>query len=208
MRDTLQAAATELGLELSDIQLDQLLAYLALLQKWNKVYNLTAVRDPAQMLSHHLVDSLSVIAPLQRHGAPARLMDVGAGGGLPGVVIAICFPGTDVSCVDAVAKKTTFIQQVAAELKLPNLHGVHSRVEQLKTEPFGVITSRAFASLVDFTSLTRQHLAEGAVWMAMKGQHPADEIAALPADVDVFHVEQLAVPGLDAQRCIIWMRPR
>jgi 16S rRNA (guanine527-N7)-methyltransferase len=208
MRDTLQAAASELGLQLSDTQLDQLLAYLALLQKWNKVYNLTAVRDPAQMLSHHLVDSLSVVAPLKRHGAPARLMDVGAGGGLPGVVIAICFPETDVSCVDAVAKKATFIQQVAAELKLPNLHGVHSRVEALETEPFGVITSRAFASLVDFTSLTRQHLAEGAVWMAMKGQHPADEIAALPADVDVFHVEQLAVPGLDAQRCIIWMRPR
>jgi len=208
MRDTLQTAATELGLELSPFQIDQLLAYLALLQKWNKVYNLTAVRDPAQMLSHHLVDSLSVIAPLQRHGAPDRLMDVGAGGGLPGVVIAICFPGTDVSCVDAVAKKATFIQQVAAELKLPNLHGVHSRVEQLKVEPFGVITSRAFASLVDFTSLTRQHLTEGAVWMAMKGQHPADEIAALPADVEVFHVEQLAVPGLDAQRCIVWMRPR
>jgi 16S rRNA (guanine527-N7)-methyltransferase len=208
MRETLQTAATELGLELNEVQLDHLLAYLALLQKWNKVYNLTAVRDPAQMLSHHLVDSLSVIAPLKRHGAPARLMDVGAGGGLPGVVIAICCPGTDVTCVDAVAKKATFIQQVAAELKLPNLHGVHSRVEQLKAEPFGVITSRAFASLVDFTTLTRQHLAPGAVWMAMKGQHPADEMAALPADVEVFHVEQLAVPGLDAQRCIVWMRPQ
>jgi 16S rRNA (guanine527-N7)-methyltransferase len=208
MRDTLESAARELGLELDDTQFDQLLAYLALLQKWNKVYNLTAVRDPAQMLSHHLVDSLSVIAPLRRHGEPARLMDVGAGGGLPGVVIAICCPSTDVSCVDAVAKKATFIQQVAAELKLPNLHGVHSRVEQLETAPFGVITSRAFASLADFTALTRQHLAAGAVWMAMKGQHPGDEIAALPADVDVFHVEQLAVPGLDAQRCIVWMRPR
>ena len=207
MRETLDRAARELGLNLGDAQLDQLLAYLALLQKWNKVYNLTAVRDPAQMLSHHLIDSLSVIAPLRRHGASARLMDVGAGGGLPGVVIAICCPGTDVTCVDAVAKKATFIQQVAAELKLPNLHGAHSRVEQLSAQPFGVITSRAFASLVDFTSLTRQHLAEGAVWMAMKGQHPADEIAALPADVDVFHVEQLAVPGLDAQRCIIWLRP-
>ena len=160
------------------------------------------------MLSHHLVDSLSALPPLLRQGAPTRLMDVGAGGGLPGVVIAICCPGTDVTCVDAVAKKATFIQQVAAELKLPNLHGVHSRVEQLSTEPFGLITSRAFASLVDFTSLTRQHLAPGAVWMAMKGQHPADEIAALPADVEVFHVEQLAVPGLDAQRCMIWMRPR
>ena len=208
MRDTLEAAARALGLELSPTQVDQLLAYLALLQKWNKVYNLTAVRDPAQMLSHHLVDSLSAIPPLLRHGAPARLMDVGAGGGLPGVVIAICCPGTDVTCVDAVAKKATFIQQVAAELKLPNLHGVHSRVEQLSSEPFGVITSRAFASLLDFTSLTRQHLAPGAVWLAMKGQHPADEIAALPGDVEVFHVEQLSVPGLDAQRCIIWMRPR
>lgn len=208
MRDTLEAAAQALGLELSPAQVDQLLAYLALLQKWNKVYNLTAVRDPAQMLSHHLVDSLSAIPPLLRHGAPARLMDVGAGGGLPGVVIAICCPGTDVTCVDAVAKKATFIQQVAAELKLPNLHGVHSRVEQLTAAPFGVITSRAFASLVDFTGLTRQHLAPGAVWLAMKGQHPADEIAALPADVEVFHVEQLSVPGLDAQRCIVWMRPR
>lgn len=208
MRAALEAAALELGLALSAAQVDQLLAYLALLQKWNKVYNLTAVRDPAQMLSHHLIDSLSVIAPLQKHGAPARLMDVGAGGGLPGVVIAICCSGTDVSCVDAVAKKATFIQQVAAELKLPNLHGLHSRVEQLSTEPFGVITSRAFASLANFTSLTRQHLAEGAVWMAMKGQHPADEIAALPADVNVFHVEQLSVPGLDAKRCIVWMRHR
>ncbi|RTL34224.1 MAG: 16S rRNA (guanine(527)-N(7))-methyltransferase RsmG [Burkholderiales bacterium] len=208
MRGALEQAAQQLGLTLSPTQVDQLLAYLALLQKWNKVYNLTAVRDPAQMLSHHLVDSLSVIPPLLRHGTPARLMDVGAGGGLPGVVIAICCPGTDVTCVDAVAKKATFIQQVAAELKLPNLHGVHSRVEQLSTEPFGVITSRAFASLVDFTSLTRQHLAPGAVWLAMKGQHPADEIAALPANVEVFHVEQLSVPGLDAQRCIVWMRPR
>ena len=207
MRATLEAAATQLGHTLTTTQVDQLLAYLALLQKWNKVYNLTAVRDPAQMLSHHLVDSLSALPPLLRHGAPGRLMDVGAGGGLPGAVIAICCPGTDVSCVDAVAKKATFIQQVAAELKLPNLHGVHSRVEQLKTAPFGVITSRAFASLADFTALTRQHLAEGAVWMAMKGQHPADEIAALSADVDVFHVEQLTVPGLDAQRCIVWMRP-
>lgn len=204
----LRAGLQALDLSLDDQQVGRLLDYMALIQKWNKVYNLTAVRDPAQMLSHHLVDSLSAIAPLLRHGAPARLMDVGAGGGLPGVVIAICCPGTDVTCVDAVAKKATFIQQVAAELKLPNLHGVHSRVEQLTAEPFGVITSRAFASLVDFTTLTRQHLAPGAVWLAMKGQHPADEIAALPGDVAVFHVEQLNVPGLDAQRCIVWMKPQ
>jgi 16S rRNA (guanine527-N7)-methyltransferase len=208
LAERLAQDVTSLGLELTPNQQAQLLAYLALLQKWNKVYNLTAVRDPAQMLSHHLVDSLSIIAPLQRHGTPIRVLDVGAGGGLPGVVIAICCPGTDVTCVDAVAKKATFIQQVAAELKLPNLHGVHSRVEALNTDPFDVITSRAFASLIDFTTLTRQHLGDQAIWMAMKGQHPADEIAELPASVDVFHVEQLAVPGLDAQRCIIWMRPR
>jgi 16S rRNA (guanine527-N7)-methyltransferase len=208
MRPALEAAAQALGLDLAPAQIDQLLAYLALLQKWNKVYNLTAVRDPAEMLTHHLIDSLSVIGPLRRHGAPERLMDVGAGGGLPGVVIAICCPDTDVTCVDAVAKKATFIQQVAAELRLPNLHGVHSRVEQLKAAPFGVITSRAFASLLDFTTLTRQHLAADAVWLAMKGQHPADEIAALSADVDVFHVEPLQVPGLDAQRCIVWLRPK
>jgi 16S rRNA (guanine527-N7)-methyltransferase len=208
MRAALEAAATQLGLDLTPAQIDQLLAYLALIQKWNKVYNLTAVRDPAEMLTHHLIDSLSVISPLRRHGLPKRLMDVGAGGGLPGVVIATCCPETSVSCVDAVAKKATFIQQAAAELKLPNLRGVHSRVEQLQTEPFEVITSRAFASLVDFTTLTRQHLAPSGVWMAMKGQHPADEIAALPSDVEVFHVEQLQVPGLDAQRCLVWMRPR
>ena len=214
----LQEGAAAMGLELSAPQLAQLMEFLALLQKWNKVYNLTAVRDPQEMLTHHLLDSLAAVLPLRRHlaqlaqsgavqGRGVRLLDVGSGGGLPGVVVAICCPGIDVSCVDAVSKKATFIQQVAAELKLPNLHGVHSRVEQLSAEPFGVITSRAFASLLDFTTLTRQHLAPGAVWLAMKGQHPADEIAALPADVTVFHVEQLRVPGLDAQRCIVWMKP-
>ena len=205
----LRQGAEAMGLNLTDGQTTKLLAYGDLILKWNKVYNLTALRDPAQVLTHHLLDSLSIIAPLQRQCPEAsRLLDVGSGAGLPGAVIAIMRPELSVSCVDAVAKKATFIQQVAAELKLPNLHGVHSRVEVLKVEPFGVITSRAFASLVDFTGLTRQHLAEGAVWMAMKGQHPADEIATLPADVDVFHVEQLTVPDLDAQRCIVWMRPQ
>jgi 16S rRNA (guanine527-N7)-methyltransferase len=208
-RPALEAAVGELGLALSDFQYDQLLAYQALIQKWNKVYNLTAVRDPQAMLTQHLVDSLSLIPALRRHaaGQPLRLMDVGSGGGLPGVVVAICDPSIDVTCVDAVAKKASFIKQVAAELGLPQLHGEHARVEQLKAAPFDLVTSRAFASLLDFTALTRQHLKAGAIWLAMKGQHPADEIAALPATVDVFHVEQLRVPGLDAQRCLIWMRP-
>ncbi|XHS79439.1 16S rRNA (guanine(527)-N(7))-methyltransferase RsmG [Burkholderiaceae bacterium UC74_6] len=210
LRAPLAGAAQTLGLNLSDAQLDQLLAYLALIQKWNKVYNLTAVRDPSAMLTQHLVDSLSLIPALRRpaDGQPLRLMDVGSGGGLPGVVVAICDPSIDVTCVDAVGKKATFIKQVAAELGLKNLHGEHSRVEELRVPPFDLITSRAFASLQDFTTLTRQHLKPGAIWLAMKGQHPAEELAALPSDLDVFHVEQLDVPGLDAQRCLIWIKPR
>jgi 16S rRNA (guanine527-N7)-methyltransferase len=210
MKAALSAAATELGLPLAETQIDKLLAYLGLIQKWNKVYNLTAVRDPQAMLTQHLVDSLSLIPALRRHShsQALRLMDVGSGGGLPGVVVAICCPEIDVSCVDAVAKKASFIKQVAAELGLPNLHGEHSRVETLQVPPFDLVTSRAFASLLDFTTLTRQHLKPGAIWLAMKGQHPGDELAALPADLDVFHVEQLQVPGLDAQRCLIWIKPR
>ena len=213
LRAPLAAAAKALELNLSDTQIDQLLAYLALISKWNKVYNLTSVRDPQAMLTQHLVDSLSLLPPLRRHtqGAAIRLMDVGSGGGLPGVVIAICEPNINVTCVDAVAKKTSFIIQVAAELGLKNLRGEHSRVQQLKFPPFDVITSRAFASLLDFTTLTRQHLKPGAIWLAMKGQYPADELAALQnsaKDLDMFHVEQLLVPGLDAQRCLIWIRPK
>jgi 16S rRNA (guanine527-N7)-methyltransferase len=211
-REVLASGLTKLGLDLSDDQIGQLLDYLALLQKWNKVYNLTAVRDPAEMLTHHLLDSLAAIGPLLRQtaGRPIRLLDVGSGGGLPGVVIAIACPEIDVSCVDTVAKKAAFIQQAAATLRLPNLHGVHARVESLKAEEgagFDVVCSRAFASLVDFANWSREALNPGAVWMAMKGKQPVDELAALPAHVAVFHVEQLQVPGLDAERCIVWMRP-
>lgn len=210
LRADLTAAARQLDLSLSDAQLEQLLAYLGLIQKWNKVYNLTAVREPRAMLTQHLVDSLSLLPALLRHAGNAslRLMDVGSGGGLPGVVVAICAPQIDVTCVDAVAKKASFIRQVAVELGLKNLHGAHSRVEQLEAPPFDLITSRAFASLLDFTTLTRQHLKTDGIWLAMKGQHPADELAALPPDLDVFHVEQLQVPGLDAQRCLVWIKPR
>ena len=195
-------------LELSEAQQRQLLGYLELLGKWNKVYNLTAVRDPAEMLTHHLLDSLSVITPLRRHtaGRPLRVLDVGSGGGLPGVVIAICCPELRVDCVDTVGKKAAFIQQAAGALGLPNLRGLHARVESL-TDAYDVITSRAFASLADFSAWSRQALAEQGVWMAMKGKRPDDEIAVLPPEVAVFHVEQLTVPGLDAERCLIWLRP-
>ena len=204
----LRSGAQALGLALSDAQIQHLLAYAALIQKWNKVYNLTALRDPADMLTHHLLDSLTAIAPLSRHtqGQPVQVLDVGSGGGLPGVVLAICMPELNVSCVDTVAKKAAFVQQVAVSLKLPNLRGLHARVESL-TDPYQVICSRAFASLPDFVTWSRSALAEGGVWMAMKGKHPQGEIDALPADVSVFHVEPLTVPGLDVERCMVWMRP-
>ena len=219
----LTSAATTLGLNLSGDQVSQLLAYLALIQKWNKVYNLTAIRDPAEMLTHHLLDSLAIIAPLrirlaglayEQDGAndaaselySYRLLDVGAGAGLPGVVIAICCPDTHVTCVDAVAKKMAFVQQVATELKLPNLKALHARVETL-TEKYDIISSRAFATLLDFLTGSQAALKPvTGIWLAMKAKDTAAEIANLPANVDVFHVEQLTVPGLDAERCIVWMR--
>ena len=205
----LRSGAQALGLVLTDAQIQHLLDYAALIQKWNKVYNLTALRDPADMLTHHLLDSLTAIAPLRRHtqGQPIKVLDVGSGGGLPGVVLAICMPELNVSCVDTVAKKAAFVQQVAVSLKLPNLRGLHARVESL-TDPYQVICSRAFASLPDFVTWSRSALAESGVWMAMKGKHPQGEIDALPTDVQVFHVEPLTVPGLDVERCMVWMKAK
>ena len=205
----LRSGAQALGLVLTDAQIQHLLDYAALIQKWNKVYNLTALRDPADMLTHHLLDSLTAIAPLRRHtqGQPIKVLDVGSGGGLPGVVLAICMHELNVSCVDTVAKKAAFVQQVAVSLKLPNLRGLHARVESL-TDQYQVICSRAFASLPDFVTWSRSALAEGGVWMAMKGKHPQSEIDALPTDVQVFHVEPLTVPGLDVERCMVWMKAK
>ena len=218
----LRQGLVDLELVLDDAQVNRLLDYLDLIQKWTKVYNLTAVRDPHEMLTHHLLDSLAVVVPLRKQlvnralqavvpsvdtAVACRLLDVGSGAGLPGIVIAICCPDITVHCVDTVAKKAAFIQQVAASLKLPNLRGLHARVESL-TEPYDVVSSRAFASLADFTRWSGAALGGQGIWMAMKGKHPADEMAMLPDDVEVFHVEQLLVPGLDAERCIVWMRSK
>jgi 16S rRNA (guanine527-N7)-methyltransferase len=207
LAEKLAEGAQSLALPLSPKQQAHLLAYLALLSHWNQVYNLTAVRQPQDMLTHHVLDSLAVIAPLLKQARQPgfRLLDVGSGAGLPGVVIAICCPQIDVTCVDAVAKKAAFVQQVAVALALPNLHSLHARVESVATT-FPVITSRAFASLQDFTSLSKSALAEGGIWMALKGKQPVEELAQLPTNVQVFHVEPLAVPGLDAERCLVWMR--
>jgi 16S rRNA (guanine527-N7)-methyltransferase len=212
LRATLLDGLRELQLDLNAQQIDQLLAYQALIAKWTQVYNLTAVRDPLDMMTHHVLDSLAAVPALQRYLRSAglaqgsRLLDVGSGAGLPGVVIAVCCPAVAVTCVDAVAKKAAFITQSALTLKLPNLIGLHSRVENI-TESFDVICSRAFASLADYTKLSAAALAPQGVWMAMKGKHPVDELPALPENIAMFHVEQLRVPGLQAERCILWLRP-
>ncbi len=218
LQNDLQKGLADLGLDLDYARQSQLLTYLDLIAKWTRVYNLTAVRDAKEMLTHHLLDSLAVVLPLRRalaelatlpEGSGARtsfrLLDVGAGAGLPGVVIAITCPEVAVTCVDTVAKKAAFVRQVAASLTLPNLKGLHARVETL-TEPYDVVCSRAFASLKDFTTWSRTALASQGIWLAMKGKHPDAELAELPKDIQVFHVEPLTVPGLDAERCIVWMR--
>jgi 16S rRNA (guanine527-N7)-methyltransferase len=207
LTELLREGAAALGLDLDVTTQQQLLAYMALIQKWTRVYNLTAVRDPQHMLTHHLLDSLSALAPLMRHtqGNQTRLLDVGSGGGLPGVVLALCRPEVQVTCVDTVGKKAAFIQQVAASLRLLNLRGLHARVESVQEE-YDVVCSRAFASLKDFTQWSQNALSAQGVWMAMKGKKPDEEIADLPPQVQVFHVEPLTVPGLDADRCMVWMR--
>lgn len=250
LETTLRRGLQALGLAATEAQVQGLLAYRALIERWNRVYNLTAVRESQAMVVQHLLDSLAALPHVhaalggvdagagEPQGVPGfaagprvavsaaadgalQILDVGSGAGLPGVVWALMEPRWQVCCVDAVAKKAGFVRQVAAELVLPNLRAEHARVEDLPISAggggggesrgrrgFDVITSRAFASLADFTALTAHLLAPRGVWVAMKGQVPRDEIAALPACVEMFHVEHLHVPGLDAARCLVWMKPR
>lgn len=205
-RAQLTRAALQLGVALEARQADRLLAYLALLHKWNAAVNLTAVRDPAAMFTHHLLDSLAVVAPLRRQGGAGRLLDVGSGAGLPGLVIAIAMPEVAVTCVDAVAKKSTFVRQAAADLGVRSVTATHSRVEALGGL-YDVITSRALSSLASFVRITANRLAVDGCWVAMKGRIPADEIEDLPDHITAFHVEPVHVPGLNAARCLVWMRP-
>ena len=193
--------ARSLPLALTDAQLGLLIDYLALLSKWNAVYNLTAVRDPAQMVTQHLLDSLAAVPAF----AGARnVLDVGAGGGLPGIVLAIAWPEMQISMIDTVHKKTAFLTQVKAELGLQNVSIYTARVEQLQPpHKFDVITSRAFAELGDFINWSAHLLEKGSRFIAMKGVFPAEEIAALPAGWKVAKVQALQVPGLDAERHLI-----
>lgn len=216
----LRERADALGLTLSESQGAQLWRYLQLLVHWNRVYNLTAIRQEEDMIHQHLVDSLAAVPALRRwaahrsdEGADAlRILDVGSGGGLPGVVWSVLQPNWPVVCIDAVAKKATFVRQVAGELTLNHLEAYHTRVERWPGPRgegrFDLIASRAFAALADFVTWTSHLLAPGGVWLALKGRHPEEELAAVPAGVEVFHVEPLQVPGLEAQRCLVWMRKK
>jgi len=197
-----------LGLELGPDAIDNLLGFLDRLQEWNRVYNLTAIRERNAMLTQHVLDSLSTVTPLRRMRGTAaqRMLDVGSGGGLPGVPIAIACPEFDFTCIDSVAKKADFVHHVVARLRLPNVHAIHARVEALTGGAYDVVITRAFAPLAATVMLTRACLARDGVWLAMKGRDPVDERRELPADIEVFHVERLTVPGLAAARCIVWMR--
>jgi 16S rRNA (guanine527-N7)-methyltransferase len=196
----LAAGVATLGLTLPEGAETKLLAYLTLLDKWNRVYNLTAVRDAERMVSHHLLDSLAAV----QYFLGESVLDVGSGGGLPGIPLAIARPELQVTLIDSITKKTAFLLQAKAELDLNNLHVITGRVEDFRPESgFGVITSRAFSDLREFVTLTRHLLKPGGRWLAMKGLYPNEEIAALPADVKVSADIALVVPGLDASRHLI-----
>ncbi|MET3130218.1 16S rRNA (guanine527-N7)-methyltransferase [Oxalobacteraceae bacterium GrIS 1.11] len=199
----LEKGIAELGLDLSQAQVGQLLDYLALLAKWNAVYNLTSVRDPLQMVTQHVLDSLAAVPAF---AGAANVLDVGAGGGLPGMVLAIARPDMKVSLIDTVHKKTAFLTQVKAELGLGNVTVYTMRVEQLQVEPkFDVITSRAFADLSDFVNWSGHALAEGGQFIALKGVAPPDERERLPAQWQVTQLRPLRVPGLDAERHLVFI---
>ena len=202
--DVLKQGINQLPLQLSEVQVDKLLDYLALLNKWNSVYNLTSVRDPMEMVKLHLLDSLTAVSAF---AGAVNVLDVGAGGGLPGMVLAISRPDMKVSMIDTVHKKTAFLNQVKAELELSNVTVYTKKVQELEVKTkFDVITSRAFADLSDFVNWSGHLLAEGGQFIALKGTAPAEERERLPAPWKVQKLEPLAVPGLDAERHLVFIQ--
>ncbi len=201
LQQKLADGIASLGLDLDEPTQQKLLDYLALLQKWNKVHNLTAVRDPEEMVTLHLLDSLAVLPYVKR----GRLLDVGSGAGLPGIVLALANPDLSVSTLDSVGKKASFMRQAKAELGIANLEVIGGRVETYKSEyKFDTIISRAFSEVSDFIRLTRHLLREGGEWLAMKGVYPHEELAQLKG-ID-FEVMELNVPGLSARRHLVFLR--
>jgi 16S rRNA (guanine527-N7)-methyltransferase len=203
----INAGGARLGLTFDDGQLQQLKAYAGLLVRWNAVHNLTAIRSGEDMLTHHLLDSLALVPHFIRiaAGVPVRVLDVGSGGGLPGIVLAIAVPQAHLTLVDAVQKKCAFLTQVRLELRLDNVEVLHGRVEALRAPLFDLIISRALATLPQFVAWTRHLLKPEGCWLAMKGRLPAEELAALPTDVRAAAVA-LTVPGLNEERHLIEMR--
>ena len=204
-RQKLQSGLKEMGLDLSGEQQDKLLAYVEMLKKWNKTYNLTALRDESQIISHHLLDSLTL--PPYLEGAQTML-DVGSGGGQPGIPAAVCRPNLQITLLDANTKKTSFLQQAAIELELKNVRVVSGRVEAVQGLQADVITSRAFAELADFVNWTAHLLQDGGCWAAMKGVYPAAEIDRLPDSVCVERVDKIRVPQLNAERHMVILRKK
>lgn len=206
----LAAAADALGIEVGPATTDKLFGFLELLGRWNRVFNLTSLREPEAMWVGHLLDCLAIVPALRRHAAGhvLHVLDAGSGGGLPGVVLAIMQPSWRVVCVDASAKKASFLRQVGLHVEVANLRAVHSRVEALPDGigPFDLVVSRAFASVRDFTQMTEHALAPGGTWVAMKARPDAAELSELSPDVELFHVEQVRVPGVEVDRCLVWMR--
>lgn len=205
--DALEHGIERLGLALPDDARAKLAAYLALLAKWNRAYNLTAIREPERMVTHHLLDSLAVLPHLP--AGARRVLDVGSGAGLPGVPIAIARPDVAVTTIDASHKKATFVRQAAIELPLPNVEAVAGRVEEHRPSArYDVVISRAFSDLATFAGLAGPQLAGGGVLVAMKGVHPHEELRELPPAVEVLATPKLDVPGLDAARHLVVMRIR
>jgi 16S rRNA (guanine527-N7)-methyltransferase len=204
----LQDGIAALGLALPAGAAEKLIAYRDLLLKWNKTYNLTALKDPQDAIACHLLDSLAILTAWEQAAVlpsgigHSSVIDVGSGGGLPGLALAIACPDLSVTLVDAVQKKTAFLRQTVIELALRNVTVHHARVEHLQGR-YAVITSRAFAELADFVALTRHLLVPGGRWLAMKGQRPTAELAALPAGIVVKAVQSLIVPGLAAERHLV-----
>jgi 16S rRNA (guanine527-N7)-methyltransferase len=211
--ERLARALNVLRLSATPTQQATLLRYLSELLRWNKTYNLTAIRDLDQALVHHIFDSLSLVNPVRQVLAShptevSGIVDVGSGGGLPGVILAIMLPSAQVTCVDAVEKKSMFVRQMANVLALPNLTAQHARIETLEPLQSVIVTSRAFASLEDFAQLAGRHVREGGVLLAMKGRPPTEEINALQAltSWSAHTVQPLIVPELESQRCLVWMQ--
>jgi len=200
LKPILEAGLSELSIKASDNQIDQLIQYLTLLEKWNKVYNLTAIRDPKEMLIKHLLDSLTVIP----HVTGSRIVDVGTGGGLPGIPLAIMFPEKQVDLLDSNSKKTRFLIQAKAELGLENTIVIHDRVENYQPdELYDSVISRAFASMADMLHWTNHLLSDQGVWWAMKAQKEFEDLSVLPGKVRIQETIDLKVPGLDADRMLL-----